>query len=153
MPTRPSHGFTLIELVMVIVILAVLAIVAIPRFADRQSFEARGFHEQAKAMVRYAQKTAVAQHRNVFVNVSANVICLTYVADAACANVTAGEVVLNPADNQRFLKLTPTGVSFNIVTSFSFTALGRPSAAQVIGVNGDGLIRNITVESETGYVH
>lgn len=153
MPKQSSHGFTLIELVMVMVIIGILAVVAIPRFTDRQTFEARGFHEQAKAMVRYAQKTAVAQHRNVFVNVGANVICLTYVADAACTNVTAGNVVLNPADNQRFRRPTPTGVSFSTATSFSFSALGRPSAAQVIGVSGDGLIRNITVESETGYVH
>ena len=153
MSQRTPHGFTLIELVMVMVIIGILAVVAIPRLTDRQTFEARSFHEQAKSMVRYAQKTAIAQHRNVFVNVSANLICLTYVADAACTNVTAGDVVLNPADNQRFLKPTPTGVSFSTVTSFSFSALGRPSVAQVIGVSGDGLIRNITVESETGYVH
>jgi MSHA pilin protein MshC len=153
MTQRSSHGFTIIELVMAIVIVGILAVAVIPRFTDRQTFEARGFHEQAKSMVRYAQKVAIAQHRNVFVNVGANVICLTYVADAACTNVTVGDFVLNPADSQRFRRPTPTGVSFSAATSFSFSALGRPSAAQVIGVSGDGLVRNITVESETGYVH
>ncbi len=153
MKKRSSHGFTIIEIIIVIVILGIIAVVAIPRFADRTTFEARGFYEQAKAMVRYAQKTAIAQHRNVFVNVNTNVICLTYVADTACTNITAGEVVLNPADGQRFRRPTPNGVTFSAATSFSFSALGRPTAAQVIGVSGDSIIRNITVESETGYVH
>ena len=155
MPRRFLHGFTLTELVMVIVIVGILAVAAMPRFFDRQTFEARGFHEQVKAMARYAQKVAIAQHRPVFVNVTANAVCLTYVADGACTNVTAGEFVLNPAGGQRFRSEAPAGVVLaSSSASFSFSALGRPSAGAVtIVVTGDGIARNVIVEQETGYVH
>lgn len=154
MSQRTSHGFTLIELIMVLVILGILAVAVLPRFAGRQTFEARGFHDQAQTMVRYAHKTAIAQRRNVFVNVTTNSICLTYVADTACTNVTASQVVLNPADGQRFYRPAPSGVTFSATTSFSFSPLGQPSAgAMTIGVVGDGMTRNIIIEQETGYVH
>ena len=153
MPRRSDRGFTLTELVMVIVIVGILAVAAIPRFFDRQTFEARGFHEQVKATVRYAHKAAIAQHMPVFVNVTAGAICLTYKADDNCTNVTAGEFVPNPADGQRFLRAVPTGVVLT-PASFSFSTLGQPSAGAVtIGVTGDGITRNIVIEQETGYVH
>ncbi|MBS1187475.1 MAG: type secretion system protein [Burkholderiaceae bacterium] len=146
-------GFTMTELVMVIVIIGILAVAAIPRFFDRQAFESRGFHEQIKAVVRYAHKAAIAQHRAVFVNTTVNAICLTYVADAACTNVTAADVVLNPANGQRFSQTAPANVSLT-AASFSFSALGQPSTGAVtIGVTGDGMTRNVVIERETGYVH
>ena len=135
------------------VILGIIGMLAAPRLFDRQSFDARGFFDQTKAAIRYAQKTAIAHRRPVFVNVTVNSICLTYVADANCTNVNANDVVLNPAGGQRFYTEAPSGVNFNIVGSFSFSPLGQPSAAQAIGVVGDGMMRNIIVESETGYVH
>ncbi len=150
---RHSSGFTLVELVVLIVILGVLALTVMPRFFSRQTFESRGFFDQTKAAIRYAQKTAIAQRRTVHVNLRGNAICLTYVADANCVNVNASDIVLSPASGQRFYTEAPSGVSFNAVGSFSFSPLGRPSAAVVVGVTGDGMVRNITVEGETGYVH
>jgi len=140
---------------MVIVILGILAAVAIPRFFSQQTFVARGFYDQSISAVRYAQKVAIAQHRNVFVNISADVICLTYAADANCTDQTAANHVLNPADQQWFRLNAPTGVSFTSSDSFSFSPLGSPSTAatMAVGVSGDGIIRTITIERETGYVH
>ena len=135
------------------VILGIIGVLAAPRMFDRQSFDARGFFDQAQAAVRYAQKTAIAQRRLVHVNLTANAMCLTYVADPNCVNTSASDIVLSPASGQRFYKEAPSGVTFNTVGSFSFNALGRPSAAQSIGVTGDGMTRTILVESETGYVH
>ena len=157
MPHRSSSGFTLTELVMVIVILGILSVVALPRLLNRQTFEARQFYDEAMSVVRYGQKAAIAQHRNVYVNVSASTICLTYAADAACADATAANHVLNPADQQWF-KLVPkaeSGVTFSSTSaSFYFAPLGSPSAGQVdIGVTGDSMTRTITVAAETGYVH
>lgn len=149
-----QSGFTLVELIVVMMIVGILAVAAIPRFFQRQTFEARGYYDQALTMMRYAQKVAIAQRINVFVNADAtsNTICLTYVADVGCTNLTG---VINPADNTRFSKTAPTGVTLSSSVSFSFSALGKPNpdAAVSLGIVGDGTTRIITVEKETGYVH
>ncbi|MDO8651998.1 MAG: type II secretion system protein [Undibacterium sp.] len=148
-----SNGFTMIELVMVMVLTGILAVAVIPRFVDRKAFDARGFFDQSISMVRYAQKVAIAQHRDVFVNVTASTICLTYVADALCSGATIANRVINPADQNWFLKTAPAGMTFGGAVSFSFSALGRPTSAIALSFTGDGATSNITVERETGYVH
>lgn len=149
-----QSGFTLVELIVVMMIVGILAVAAIPRFFQNQTFEARTYHDQALTMMRYAQKVAIAQRTNVFVNANAasNTICLAYAADANCTN-PAG--VINPADNAKFSKTAPAGVTLSGSVSFSFSALGKPTpdAAVSLGIIGDGTTRSITVERETGYVH
>lgn len=143
---------------MVIVITGVLAIVAIPQLINRQTFEARGFYDQTLSMLRYAQKIAIAQHTSTFVNVnSANgTICLTYLSDINCTNSDTNQVALSPADQKKFSKITPNGITIRSTdSSFSFSALGKPSpdATVQLSIIGDGMTRTITVERETGYVH
>ena len=150
----------MIELVMVMVLVGILAAAAIPRFVGLQSFSARGFFDQTVTMLRYAQKVAIAQRRDVFVNIDASTgnICLTYVADALCSNLASA--LINPADQKRFLKTVPAGGTFGTSLSFSFSALGRPSQNNalllnplLVTVSGDGVTNTITVERESGYVH
>ena len=143
MPKGATRGFTLVELVTIMIVIGIIGLVAMPRFFDRQGFDARGFHDEVKAVVRYGHKAAVAQRRAVSVNTTASQICLTY---------TAGGNVLNPANGQAFCKTAPSGVTLSVV-NFSFSPLGQPSAGAVtITVSGD-IARSITVERETGYVH
>ena len=147
-------GFTLMELIVVLVIVGILAVVVVPRFMDAGSFNARGYHDQTLAMLRYAQKTAIAQRTSVFVNIDSagGAICLTYAADPTCAS---GAGVLNPADNQWFRKTVPTGVTLSGSPTFSFSGLGQPQpdAAVSFNVTYDGVSRPVQVERETGYVH
>ena len=154
MSPKGENGFTLIELIVVVIITGVLAVAVIPRFVDKQTFEARGFYDQALAMLRYAQKVAIAQRTTVFVNADAvsNKLCLTYVADANCTNLTG---VLNPADQTKFSKTAPSGITFSASVAFSFSPLGKPNPDAAVSLNivGDGMTRTITVERETGYVH
>jgi MSHA pilin protein MshC len=142
---RGSRGFTLAELVIVIVIAAILAAFAIPQFNLRE-IDATWFHEQVRSGVRYAQRTAVAQRRCVFVSVTPPQLSLLY-GDGACA-ITATPVT-DLATNQAFVLTAPTGVSLGAAPNpFSFNGLGQPSAAAVVSVDG----RTVTVNAESGYV-
>src|SRR5437016_4821294 len=90
---RPARrrGFTLPELVMTIVIIGILIAVTAPRFVSWKGFSSRGFYDEAQAVVRYAQKTAVAWRRTIYVCVSATAIsatsnsdCTTEIGRASC---------------------------------------------------------------------
>lgn len=138
-------GFTLVELVTVIGIAGVLAIAVAPRLFDRVGFEARGFHDQALSVIRYAQKVAVAQRRTVFVDVTAGGV-------QACYNAGCAVPVSDPSQGGVLAISAPSGLALTPAVSFSFDALGRPSAAVSISITGD-IPRAIVVEPETGYVH
>jgi MSHA pilin protein MshC len=142
---RHALGFTLAELVIVIVIAAILAAIAIPQFNLRE-IDATWFHEQVRSGVRYAQRTAVAQRRCVFVSVTATKLSLLY-GDAACA-ITA-TAVTDLATNQAFELTAPIGVTLGAAPNpFSFNGLGQPSAAASVSVDG----KPVTVNAESGYV-
>ncbi len=144
---RLQRGFTLAELAAIMIIVGVLAAVAAPRFFDRSVFENRGFYDEAVSTLRYAQKTAVAQHRFVCVAFTANSITLSYGATAACGNNLTSPTGVTP------YIVTARGVAAfaAVPAAFNFDALGRASVAQSITVSG--YATPITVEAETGYVH
>ena len=148
-------GFTLVELVATLIILAVVSAVAIPRFFSNTVFGSRAYADQVAAMLRYAQKTAIAQRRPVWVNSNAagTAICLTYAVDSGC---TLANAVMSPENgSSSFVKNAPTGVTVSSSVSFNFSALGKPTpdAAVTMTVSGGGLSTDIIVERETGYVH
>lgn len=161
-PSQRSNGFTMIELVMVMVLAGILAIAVIPRFADKSTFDTRGFFDQSVAMLRYAQKVAIAQRTPVCVsaNAATQSIFLYYAAVPVSASpcTSAAELanpVINPAENIGFLKTAPSGVTLSATVVFYFDALGRPNPnnPHTITITGDGVTQTIQVEAETGYVH
>src|SRR5688572_20754793 len=89
-PSR-CRGFTLPELVATIVILGILAAVAVPRLMSSKGFASRGFYDEGQAVVRFAQKTAIAWRRPIVVCVSASEI--SAISNADCNAPTA---VLHP---------------------------------------------------------
>lgn len=152
--TRRAHGgrgFSLVELVVTITVIAVLGAFVSARFVGKDTFESRGFFDQATGVVRYAQKTAVAwRNTPVFVCVTGN---------AVSAGIAAGcsPPLAHPVVSGAELKATaPSGVTLSPVGNFTFDGAGRPSASQTIVVSssiaGDPA-RKIVVEAETGYVH
>lgn len=142
---RRARGFTLAELVTVIAIAAVLAALAIPQFSFRD-IDASWFHEQVRSGVRYAQRTAVAQRRCVFVSVAPTQLSLFY-GDINCA-ITAAPVT-ELATNQAYVINAPAGVTLSSAPNpFSFNGLGQPSSAASLSVSG----RTVTVNAESGYV-
>jgi MSHA pilin protein MshC len=143
------RGFTLIEIIVVMMLISILAVVALPRFFGAVTFSARGFVDEAKGMLRYAQKLAIARRANVYVSVSGGSIQLCF--DPLCA-----EPVLDPAvGTGSFSKTVPSGVTLTASSAvFSFDALGKPvpDSAVTLTVSAD-TSHTITVERETGYVH
>jgi MSHA pilin protein MshC len=145
---KQSTGFTLIELVMVIVILSILSITVIPKFFDNSVFQARGFADQVLATLRYAQKTAIAQHRLVCVILTATSVTLTIAnsnSDTSCS------LALNLPDRANNVLIAPSGITLNPATIISFNALGQANTSASITISG--VATAITVEAETGYVH
>jgi MSHA pilin protein MshC len=143
-------GFTMVELVVTIVILGILAAVVMPRFIGNDAFASRGFHDEAQSVVRYAQKSAIAWRRPVFVCVTATTVSAGTVAGC-------GSLVAHPVTGDPLTTTAPSGVTLS-PSSFSFDGGGRPNPnAQVTiafasGIAGDPA-RQIVVEAETGYVH
>jgi MSHA pilin protein MshC len=155
MPRRfpaAQRGFTLPELVMVIAIMAILGALVGPRFMGSQAFETRGFFDEAQAVVRYAQKVAIAQRRAITVCVAANEI--RAISNADCG---APVTLQHPLTAAPLVASTRGGVTLvSSAASFSFDGLGRPTPGPVSvtfnsTVAGDPA-RQITVATETGYV-
>jgi MSHA pilin protein MshC len=141
------RGFTAIELVVTIVVIGVLAAFAVPRFFGREAFDSRGFHDRSIALVRFAQKSAIAWRRTVHVCVTATQITVGNAAGCASA-------LTYPATGGAASETAPAGVTMS-ATALSFDSLGRPNAATTItfssSIAGD-LTRQIVVTAETGYV-
>lgn len=143
-------GFTLPELIIVIAIIGILAVVAIPRLQTKE-FDERGFRDETLAALRYAQKAAIAQRRNVCAAFTAGSVSLS-IASAAGDASPCNTPLASPSGATPYTITAATGVSFAATpTDFSFSALGRPSTGQTIQVSG--IPDTITVETETGYVH
>ncbi len=142
-----TAGFTLVELVVIIAIVAIIAVVAAPRFFEAGSFDSRGFYDKSAAVVRLAQKTAVAWRREVHVCVTATQVIAG--TAAGCATPLTYPVSGGPAS-----ETAPNGVTLSPV-NFTFDGLGRPSSGVTITFNstiaGDP-VRQIVVAAETGYV-
>jgi MSHA pilin protein MshC len=180
---RRSAGFTMVELIIVMLLIGILGAIGAGRFFKRTGFDAAAFAEQSAAMLRYAQKLAIAQNRPVYVQVSAQGLQLCYknAAAGACTDrvdapsgsnsgstatrsfCTAGGAYVSSWN----CEAPPAGVTITLSSaaagSFYFNGLGRPYANLDTGdssftglsltVKGDDLTRSIAIERETGYVY
>jgi len=149
---RPSAtiGFTVVELVDVLTIAGIVALVAIPRFMGVSGFQSRGFYDSAKSVVRFAQKTAIAWRKDVFV-------CVTATGVSAGTAAGCATPIVNPATGNALSATAPSGVTLT-PAAFSFDSAGRPNPNAAVTITltstiSDDPVRQIVVERETGYVH
>ena len=147
-----QRGFTLVELIMVIIIAGILAAVVAPRFFDNDMFQSHGFSDQVQASLRYAQKAAIAQRRNVCVAMTPGDITLT-IASASGAASACDTSLVSPTGESPYKINAPSASILLSYSSanFSFDALGRTATSQTITISG--ATNPIMVEAETGYVH
>jgi MSHA pilin protein MshC len=139
-------------LILVIVVLGTLSYFAVARLADRGDTDAHGFAEQLASTLRFAQKAAVAQRRNVFVNVDGGAgrvwVCLD--AAPACTTPLAAPAG-GPLEHN-----TPRGVSVATggAAQIVFDALGRPSLASALDltVTASAATFTVRIEPDSGYV-
>ncbi|OFZ89870.1 MAG: hypothetical protein A2V78_05530 [Betaproteobacteria bacterium RBG_16_64_18] len=139
---RTAAGFTLVELVMTMIVVGILAVFVLPRFADISVFESRGFRDETLSLLRYAQKSAVAQRRTVCVAVASTGITLTIdttaVPDGTC-------------DGLLTLPTPPRGASGLGGTNFNFLASGSTSGTGTLTLTVANAA-DIKVDAVTGYV-
>lgn len=145
-----SAGFTLVETVMVIVITGILAAFVAPRLTHSAEFAARGFADQVKATLRYAQKAAVAQHRFVCVAFTVDSVGLSVNTAPSCPGTALASADGNVVTRVEALP----DIGFAAIPSdFYFDALGRPGTPDAQHLRVVGVSRDIVIEAETGYVH
>ena len=166
-PRRPGAGFTMIELIVTLIVVGVLAVSVLPRFDGLGVFDAAGYADQTQALLRYAQKTAIAQRRWVAVQVGVDppTLCSQTTLPACAANCAGGANVSPltlpggaPGRRRPSTAVTPTDGLL-----LCFDAVGRPiaaggaapmSTAATLAISDSGtLVRTLTVEPETGHVH
>jgi MSHA pilin protein MshC len=141
----------MIELIMVIVLAGVLSVFVAPKLFNSDDFNARGFHDQTLAFLRYAQKTAIAQRRPVCVVFSPNGLALTMDADGNTATGSNGCETSLTAPSGGALTARGTAQYAATPSVIVFSALGQPGATQTIQVTG--VTKQIVIEAVTGYVH
>ena len=144
----------MVELIVVMILVGILGAIGAARFFNRSGFDLAAYAEQLRAMTRYAQKLAVAQHREVFVLGGADGFALCYANAAPCP---AAQLVLAPGGANSGSAATrafcmtggayaanwycegrPDGVTLApaAIPAFYFNALGKPFLAADLPAGG-----------------
>lgn len=173
-----QDGFTMVEMIMVMVLIGVLGAIAANRFFDRAAYDVPTAAEQARTMLRHAQKVAIARNAPVYVHFEPNRISLCHLdlpggcvpeqmVTAPGGFASGDEATATHCGTADWYCLgKPAAIDVNLdpaVAWLRFDGLGRPSRPggaaggvslrfSAAGVAG-GPVVTVAVTEETGYVH
>ncbi len=155
--------------------MGILGAVAAARMFDRNTLDGRAFGDQSAALMRYAQKLAIAQNLDVYVQLTAGRIALCYDKDCSSgkevrapggANSDSSSTKAACVQSSWACEAPPAGITIATVSTFYFDPVGKPFLATdvsptsvsnfttlPVSINVGPQSRIITVEAETGYVH
>lgn len=151
MSSRPTPGFTMVELIAVIVITSIIAVVGMARFASPSPFAVQGVADQLAASLRQAQTLARAQRQVVYVVLTQSPARVQVCLDRDCARPLEGP---NGLDNW----LDGSGrVQLSSSQALWFDAMGTPSSNEPLQFQvlaDGGAVRSALVRMEpvSGYV-
>ncbi len=162
-PRFVASGFTLIELVVTMVMIGIMAVAVMPRLTNLSGFDAVGYADQLKSVLRYAQRSALAQRRAIIVDFSGDTPTLAYIAGSDCAltgTAMAFPTTLRARGQSTSLPVAKIGIT-DKAEWICFNPIGKPflndssvisalSATLTISITEAALI---SIEPETGYVH
>ncbi len=124
----------MVELITVIIIVGILGAVGASRFFDNKLFENRAYADQAKTMLRYAQKLAITQNRSIFVRTDGNRFAVC--SAAACG---AASVIAAPGGSNSGSRATRVSCQQNGAYSANWMCEGQPDTVNVAGTVGNGI--------------
>lgn len=164
-PPACQGGFTLVELIVIMILIGILAVVALPRFVNPTDFDARGFFDGTQSILRYAQKSAIAQRRNVCVAFSAAGATPATISlrirstfSANCADVCDTDLA-GPTGQLPHSLMAPKGVAFAAAAAplvypanFNFCPSGSATVGQQFAIEGLPE-RSVVIDATTGYVY
>jgi MSHA pilin protein MshC len=84
----------MIELIVVMILAGILGAVAVARFFDNDTVAVREYSDQARAIIRYGQKLAIAQNRPIYVSATGSRFAL-----CTASGCGAGALVNAPGGN------------------------------------------------------
>lgn len=165
----------MVELIIVMILIGIIGTIAASRFFERSTFDTAAWAEQVKATLRYAQKVAIAQNHPVFVHLTPERVSACFDDDAGCAapgarirapggaNSASGPTRAACNAGDWMCEGRPEGVSMGLpgntaplAGGVAFDGLGRARMLGGFGgrleIRGDGLVKTVGIEAETGYV-
>lgn len=163
----------MVELIVVLILVGILGAIGASRFFDGASFDVPTQAEQVRAMLRYAQKSAIARNTFVYVRFEENRISLCGTAPSgACAGNAqipspGGFYAADDASRSQcgagswYCLGKPSGVTWSRTPApdwIRFDALGRPllpsggAGALSFTISSGRDSTSISVAEETGYV-
>jgi len=155
-----QRGFTLLELVLSLAIIGLLAGLAAPRLSSIHTVvDVRGFVDNLRAAIRYAQKNSMSSECDTLVTVDASGYAVSQWPVCQPSDHQAATVVIaHPSQPEPLQASLPNQATLSGRAVFYYDRAGVPREP----INGDAIARalvlsigdhQVIIEPTTGFVH